>query len=181
MRSRSSVARGPGFEPRRRHGKPVTFLGFDAEEMAPKVRVAGALSVLVPVALSGFALIAFVPGLWWIFTTYFWVAFPAFGLLARGLMGLSGIEPARATEAGERELLEALREHGELTPILVAVETSLTVAEADQMLKGLAEAGYLEVKVYGGGLSYALWRAERPSGSAAPTRQIAERMGHGWR
>ncbi len=37
------------------------------------------------------------------------------------------------------------------------METSLTVAEADGMLKELAEGGHLEVRVRGGGLFYALW------------------------
>ncbi len=53
--------------------------------------------------------------------------------------------------------MEALREHGELTPARAAMETSLTVAEADKMLKGLAEGGHLEVRVRGGGIFYALW------------------------
>jgi len=53
--------------------------------------------------------------------------------------------------------LEALREHGELTPARAAMETSLTVTEADKMLKELAEGGHLEVRVRGGGLFYGLW------------------------
>ena len=53
-----------------------------------------------------------------------------------------------------------MREHGELTPARAAKETSLTVAEADGMLKKLAEGGYLEVRVRGGGLFYALWEPE---------------------
>ncbi|MDP9425215.1 MAG: hypothetical protein M3P37_04065 [Actinomycetota bacterium] len=40
------------------------------------------------------------------------------------------------------------------------METSLTEAEADEMLKGLAEGGHLEVRVRGGGLYYALWEFE---------------------
>jgi len=40
------------------------------------------------------------------------------------------------------------------------METSLTVAEADEMLKGLAEGGHLEVRVRGGGLFYSLWEPE---------------------
>jgi len=110
------------------------------------------------VALSGLFLVVFVPGLWWIFTTYFWVAFPSFDLLARGISGLSGrkAEVASAHSTGERELLEALWREGELTPARAAMGTSLSVAEADWMLKGLAEAGHLEVWVRGGGLFYTL-------------------------
>lgn len=137
------------------------FFGLEVGKLGPKAQVIAALSVLAPVALSGLLLVAFVPGLWWIFTTYGWVAFPAFGLMVRGLAGLAeaGTEKVPA-EAKERELLRALGEHGELSPARAAIETSLTVSEADAMLKGLAEAGHLEVRVRGGGLYYALWRAE---------------------
>lgn len=153
----------PGFESRRgpwrRHGD---FFGFSVEEMSPGARVMTALSVLVAVALSGLVLVAFVPGLWWVPTTYFWVAFPAFGLLARGVAG-SAESPAGQLSAsrntGERELLEALRGHGELTPVLAAMETSLTVKGAEGILKELAEAGRLEVRARGGGLFYALWES----------------------
>ncbi len=37
------------------------------------------------------------------------------------------------------------------------METSLTVTEADKMLKELAEGGHLEVRARGGGLFYGLW------------------------
>ena len=40
------------------------------------------------------------------------------------------------------------------------MDTSLTVAEADKMLKELAEGGHLEVRVRGGGLFYSLWEHE---------------------
>ena len=96
---------------------------------------------------------------WWIWFTFFWVVFPAFGLLVRGIAGLSEekTELPAATNSKERELLEALRREGELTPARAAMETSLTVAEADGMLKELAEGGHLEVRVRGGGIFYALW------------------------
>lgn len=137
------------------------FLGLEVEKLGPKAQVIAALSVLAPVALSVLLLVAFVPGLWWIFTTYGWVAFPAFGLMVRGLAGLAeaGTEKVPA-EAKERELLWALGEHGELSPARAAIETSLTVSEADGMLRELAGGGHLEVRVRGGGLYYALWRAE---------------------
>ncbi len=119
------------------------------------------MSVLVPVALSGAFLVLFVPGLWWIFTTYFWVAFPAIGVLGSGLAGLGEERRTRpAAVDPERELLAALRERGEMTPAGLAVETSLSVEEADRRLRELAEAGHLEVRVRGGGIFYALWEAE---------------------
>ncbi len=62
-------------------------------------------------------------------------------------------------------MLEALWEHGELSPAQVAMETSLTVSEADAMLGDLAEGGHLDVRVRGGGLFYALWDAEVASGA----------------
>jgi hypothetical protein len=150
---------GFGRGPRSHHD--WRFMGLDVEEMAPRAQVAVALSVLAPVALSGLLLVAFAPGLWWIFTTYGWIAFPAFGLLARGLAGTFDAAPAEvASGTKEKELLRALREHGELTPARAAIETSLTVAEADRMLGELADAGHLEVRARGGGLYYAPWRAE---------------------
>lgn len=150
MCGRSFVARKPGFA-RRSHGP----FGLDAGEMGPGAQVLAALVVLIPVALSG-VILAFTQ-VWWIFTTYFWVAFPAFGLLARGVASMSEAGPGRFTETRERELLRALRDHGELTPARAAMETSLSVAEADRMLEKLAEGGYLEVRVRGGGLAYGLW------------------------
>ncbi len=86
------------------------------------------------------------------------MVFPAFGFLVRGIAGLSE-SPTElpAANSKERELLEALRREGELTPARAAMETSLTVAEADNMLKELAEGGHLEVRVRGGGIFYALW------------------------
>ncbi len=143
----------------RGHGyDPNDFFGLETEKMSPKAQVTAALAVILPVALSGVLLVAFATNFWWIFMTYFWVMFPAFGLLVRGIAGLSegGAEPPSAN-GKERELLVALREHGELTPARAAMETSLTVAEADGMLKELAEGGHLEVRVRGGGLFYALW------------------------
>ena len=133
------------------------FFGFDVEDMKPGAQVVSALTILAPVLLSGLLLVAFVPGLWWVFTTYGWMSLPAFGLLVRGVAGLSGGGIGAPSEQNrERELLRALRERGELTPTRAAMETSLSVAEADRMLKGLAEGGHLEVRVRGGALYYAL-------------------------
>lgn len=56
----------------------------------------------------------------------------------------------------ERQLLEAVDRHREITPTRAALETSLTVAEADRMLSDLAKGGYLEVRVEGGKLLYGL-------------------------
>ena len=126
--------------------------------MSPKAQVIISLAVIVPVVLAGIFLFTFTY-VWWIWFTFFWVVFPAFGLLVRGIAGLSEekTELPAAANSKERELLEALRREGELTPTRAAMETSLTVAEADGMLKELAEGGHLEVRVRGGGIFYALW------------------------
>ncbi len=116
---------------------------------------ASAVAVVAAVALSGVFLVVFVPELWWVFTTYFWIAFPAIGRLGGAARGLGG-----SSLGPERELLEALRRHGELTPGLAAAETSLSVAEADRRLGELAGEGHLEVRVRGGGIFYALWDGE---------------------
>ena len=156
MCGRAVTVRGAGFGRRRQE-----FFGIDAEGLGPRAKVGVALSVLVSVALSGAFLVLFVPGLWWIFTTYFWIAFPAVGMLGSGLAGLGEERRSRpAAVDPERELLAALRERGEMTPAGVAVETSLSVDEADRRLRELAEAGHLEVRVRGGGIFYALWEAE---------------------
>lgn len=157
MGGRSVMLRGAGFG--RRHRSE--FFGVDAEKLGPRAKVGMALSVLAPVALSGLFLVLFVPGLWWIFTTYFWIAFPALGMLGSGLAELGEERRTRpAAVDPERELLVALLSHGEMTSAGVAAETSLSVDEADRRLKELAGAGHLEVRVRGGGLFYALWEAE---------------------
>jgi len=139
------------------------------EKMSPGARISAALLVLVPVGLSGVLLVAFVPSMWWIFTTYFWVAFPALGLLTSGMAGLSEGRPVRVSEEeGARELLEAIRESGEISAAAAAARTSLTVAQADRMLKELAENGHLEVRARGGAIFYALW------GDARETRWIED-------
>lgn len=143
-------------------GKFIAGGQSEVGAMSPRAQVVAALAVLASVGLSGLCLIVFVTGLWWVFTTYGWVAFPAFGLLLRGLAG-SPASPSESrvvrplADSKERELLKALRREGELTPVLAAVETSLTVVEADRMLRELAEGGHLEVRARGGELSYALW------------------------
>lgn len=172
------VEKRPRREPHRRHEErpearrgrsdPDDFFGLDVDRMSPQAQVAASLAVLVPVVAGVALVLSLVPELFWLIFVFGWMIFPAFGLLVRGIAGLSeGGEPPVAANDKERELLEALREHGELTPARAAMETSLTVAEADRMLKGLAEGGHLEVRVRGGGLFYSLWSADTgPEGRA---------------
>jgi hypothetical protein len=143
-----------------RGSDPDKFFGLDVESMSPRAQLTTALAVIVPVALAGVLLFAFT-SVWWIWFTFCWVIFPAFGLLVRGVAGLSeGRTEISAGNSKERELLGALGKRGELTPAEAAMETSLSVAEADRMLRELAEGGHLQVRVSGGGLSYSLWGRE---------------------
>ena len=146
----------------RRRGHPERwdsdeFFGLDVEKMSPRAQaVTGAVTgglILLAAAL----LIAFTQ-FWWLIFIFGWAVFPAFGVFARGVAGLvdTRSEPP-AANARERELLEALQSSGELTPAQAAMETSLTVNEADEMLKDLAAKGHLDVRVRGGGLFYGLW------------------------
>jgi hypothetical protein len=150
-------------EPRhggRRHERRDSddFFGLEVDKMSPRSQVATSLAVLIPVAVAGILVLTLAQGLWWLIFVFGWMIFPAFGLLVRGIAGLS------EGPDGERELLEALQRRGELTPAQAAMETSLTVDEADKMLEDLAAKGHLDVKVRGGGLFYGLW--EGGSGSA---------------
>ena len=142
---------------------PEEFFGLDTENMSPRAQITASLAVLIPVAVGVVAVFALLPSLWWLIFVFGWMIFPGFGLLVRGVVGLSEGQNRTGIPGGntrERELLGALRDQGELTPAEAAMETSLTVAEADKMLKELAEGGHLQVRVHGGGLFYSLWEAE---------------------
>ena len=108
----------------------------------------------------------FLPLLFLIWAIPFFVV-PAFGAVARGLTGVAETRTRERTgrvmaeESKERELLGALARRGELSPALAALETSLTVAEADRMLSDLAESGHVEVRAHEGRLGYALWEQDR--------------------
>lgn len=64
-------------------------------------------------------------------------------------------------ERKERQLLEALERCGELSPARAALETTLTVSEADRMLSELAKDGHVQVRAREGRLGYALWDHDR--------------------
>ena len=163
--------RDPESRRRGHHGwDSEDFFGLDVEKMSPKAQaVTGAVTgglVLLAAAL----LIAFT-NFWWLIFIFGWAVFPAFGVFARGVAGLvdTRSEPP-AANARERELLEALQRKGELTPAQAAMETSLTVNEADEMLEDLAAKGHLDVRVRGGGLFYGLWETD----SEAERRRLGD-------
>lgn len=62
-----------------------------------------------------------------------------------------------APSSKERELLSAIRDNGgSITPTEAAMETTLTVKEADALLSELAGGGHLQVESRDGALYYAL-------------------------
>lgn len=144
-----------------KRGGPEEFFGIDMEGLSPRAQAVTGL-VVGGTVLAGAALVlALNPGFFWLIFVFGWLVFPAFGLFAQGVAGLTEYRASSLPEnSKERELLEALREHGELSPAQAAMETSLTVSEADTMLGDLAEGGHLDVRVRGGGLFYALWDRE---------------------
>jgi len=135
-------------------------IGVDIESMSPKAQAVTGVVTGGLILLAAALLIAFTH-FWWLIFIFGWAVFPAFGVFARGVAGLvdTRSEPP-AANARERELLEALQRRGELTPAQAAIETSLTVNEADEMLEDLAAKGHLDVRVRGGGLFYALWETD---------------------
>ena len=155
-------------ESRRRghHGRwdSDDFFGLDVEKMSPKAQAVTGVVTGGLILLAAALLIAFTH-FWWLIFIFGWAVFPAFGVFARGVAGLidTRSEPP-AANARERELLEALQSSGELTPAQAAMETSLTVNEADEMLKDLAAKGHLDVRVRGGGLFYGLWETDSEAG-----------------
>ena len=141
MEKRPDQEASPAEGPPREAG-PDDFFGLDVEKMSPRSQVTTSLAVLIPVAIAGVLVLTLAQGMWWLIFVFGWMIFPAFGLLVRGIAGLSE-RPGEPTAANtrERELLEALHRRGELTPAQAAMETSLTVSEADEMLKNLASKG----------------------------------------
>jgi hypothetical protein len=130
--------------------------------------VIGGLFLLF-VAGPGFHLLPFLFLIWAV--PFFLV--PALAAFAEGLTRLTASRTRTGgfEESKEQELLEALARRGELSPALAALETSLTVAEANRMLSDLAKSGHVEVRAHEGRLGYALWEQDRrrlTEGSGVP-------------
>lgn len=152
-------------EGRRSYGGDAEFwssLGLDIESMSPKGQAVAGVAAGGAILLGAAALILFT-NFWWLIFVFGWFLFPALGAFARGVAGLVDSPNEERLPEGdkERELLEVMRDKGELTPAQAAMETSLSVKEADGILKELAEGGHLDVRVRGGGLFYALWDHDR--------------------
>jgi hypothetical protein len=139
---------GRGWRPRPRGGyAPSTVLGL----------MVGV--VIFSLAVATFDFFPFFMFFWMI---PFFLA-PAIVLSVRGLAGLVEGRSGRAPDKDlrEKELLEVLARHGEITAARAALETSLSVAEADRMLSELAKDGHVEVRAREGRLGYALWEQVR--------------------
>ena len=101
------------------------------------------------------------------FIFFFWMVpfflVPAMVMAVRGVAGLFEERSRRPMDEGrkEKEVLEVLARHGEVSPARVALETSLSVSEADRVLSGLAKDGHVEVRAREGRLGYALWEHDR--------------------
>jgi hypothetical protein len=82
----------------------------------------------------------------------------AAALLGKGLSDARGQQRAvKPPVSKERELLSAIKANGgNITPAEAAMETSLTVGEADSMLSDLAGKGHLAVRSREGALFYSL-------------------------
>src|ERR687893_873479 len=93
----------------------------------------------------------------------FGLMIPAVALIASALQEANKRRRAVQPPDKERELLSAIRDNGgAITPAEAAMETSLTVKEADRMLSELAGGGHLAVESREGSLFYALPRRRSP-------------------
>jgi tryptophan synthase beta subunit len=72
------------------------------------------------------------------------------------------VGPGEVESIKEKELLRALGRRGKLSAVGAALETSLSVEEAERMLQALAAKGHLVVSVEHGSLVYALWERDAP-------------------
>ena len=131
---------------------------------------------IVALASSG-PYFSFFPLLPLFFVFAFFVA-PALGRsVVRGNVSqLRGVAAGRPPPNGkEKELLRALERHEEITAARAALETSLSVSEAEEMLAKLASGGHVKVRAHDGTLAYALHVADRRGGRP----KELEDAGHG--
>ena len=107
--------------------------------------------------LAGGVACSLVFGGLWVFTgSWFWLLPLGFIGLAPTIEGLLALKRVRAARAGElpaapdpeHEVLRIARaQGGRVTPSLVAVETSLSLAVAERVLDGMARSGHATVAV----------------------------------
>lgn len=118
--------------------------------------------------------LADVTNLWWLVLVFGAAAPVVLAVLRNRALGArEGRSLARA-KSGERELLDALREHDGLTPATAAMLTTLTVDEAAGLLEGLAREGHLEARARDGTLVYALREQDRRELEKSPAERPEE-------
>ena len=127
-------------------------LGF-----APVLMVLG----FVALASSG-SYFPFFPLVPLFFVLAFFVA-PRFGRsVPHGGSRFDSIQEVRADpDRREKELLRVLERHEEITAARAAMDTSLSIAQAEEILAKLASGGHVEVRARAGTLAYALHEADR--------------------
>ena len=126
-----------GEQPKRGGGNAYLFLAFGIGFVLAAVMVIATAGVLA--AGVGFVIPAAI----------------FFGLAANDFQKQRHALPR--SDNKERELLSAIRDNGgSITPAEAAMETSLTVREADAMLSELAGGGHLAVQSRDGALFYSL-------------------------
>jgi DNA-binding CsgD family transcriptional regulator len=113
-------------------------------------------------------------GLWWL-VLVFGVLIP----LALATIGRWGTPSIASNRKGQESvLLKALARGDEVTPVTVAMRTSLTVDEASKGLEGLARNGHLKFRADDGAFVYSLRPQDRqgPSdsrvGSVEPQTEL---------
>jgi DNA-binding NarL/FixJ family response regulator len=131
----------------------------DAEERTTSGTLFGK-GTLIALFAWGLIVLAFSVGgiadltrFWWL-VLLFGTAAPVVLVAVRGRALSTGTVDVAGK--GGRELLGALREHGELTPAAAAILTPLTAAGAAKLLERLAREGYLEARVMNGTVVYAM-------------------------
>ena len=120
----------------------------------------------------GFVVLAFAAGgladvtrLWWL-VLVFGAAVPFLLALQNRRSRVGGEFPP--DHEGERELLDVLRERGEVTVASAAMLTTLTVDRASGILEALTRKGHLEARARDGTLVYALRERDRRSMGEPP-------------
>ena len=133
----SDLERHKREEPKRREGNQYLYLAFGIGFVIAAVMIIATAGVLA--AGVGFVIPAAI----------------FFGLAANDFQKQRHALPQPANK--EREILSAIRDNGgSITPAEAAMETSLTVREADGMLSELAGGGHLSVQSRDGTLFYSL-------------------------
>ncbi len=130
----------------------------------PYVLLVAGLVLAIPAVAASYAALVSAPPDSWVALVY-WI--PPATLLVWAAQRFRRPRGRRvaASVGAEKSLLLAIRDAGgEITPVRAALETPLTVDEADWMLSRLANDGHLRVESHDGTLYYVLPGKLPPSG-----------------